>query len=756
MSGQTTTAEKVRKLPWVAGANAANSVFCSLTVFGSVFMLFLGRMGLPKTRIGILLALFPFSSCIALLVAPAVRRFGFKRSFLVFWTARKFVAAALLAVPFVLARFGVDAAFYFVAGILLMFAVCRAVAETGWYPWVREYVPDSIRGKFGALSSIGSTLVTMGAVSLASFVIGRSEGFVGFQLLIALGVIAGLVSVWCHSHVPGGAPQPRQDREPAFFRSILDTLKDRNFTTFLGGVALAALAVGPLQRFFFLFMKEQAGLPENSVVKLELFMMLGTTLTIYLWGWAADRFGSKPVMLCGLVGLILAVCLLAVFPWSGEAARPAAIGVAAFLGFASAGWGMGHTRHLYVHIIPEERNTEYTAIFSATMGLVGGLAPIAAGRILDACEGMSGAWLSIPVHPYTLFFLAGALCLAAGAVAMGRVRRDGDVATGRFVLMFLQGNPVRAIWSSVQWYRASRETDRVVTAENLGTSRSSLNEEELLEALSDPSFNVRYEAIISIARTRPSPRLVAALVAILEGEEAELSVAAAWALSRMNAQEGIAPLRRAMSSRYPLLRARSARALAMLGDREVVPEMLSRFQQGREEERIAFAAALGALQATEATADLLAYLQTIDNATLRTDLLMALARLIDQERRFLRLWRNSSTNFGSAASQTLATIRKRAARPDGLNGTLDRAFDAAARAIEKEDVPAAAEAVAALIRALALPGRESPTGAILDVCCQELESRPNRRKQLILLALCALAAAMKPKSAAPASRGGNA
>ena len=69
--GELTDEQKIRRLPWFYGHNVCNSIFCQLTFFGPVFVLFLSELGLPKVQIGFLLSLLPFCGLLALFIAPA-------------------------------------------------------------------------------------------------------------------------------------------------------------------------------------------------------------------------------------------------------------------------------------------------------------------------------------------------------------------------------------------------------------------------------------------------------------------------------------------------------------------------------------------------------------------------------------------------------------------------------------------------------------------------------------------------------------
>ena len=63
----------------------------------------------------------------------------------------------------------------------------------------------------------------------------------------------------------------------------------------------------------------------------------------------------------------------------------------------------------------------------------------------------------------------------------------------------------------IRYYRARDEHEAVLVTERMGQAKSLLPVEDLLEALADPRFNVRFEALISIGRRGPDERLLDAL-----------------------------------------------------------------------------------------------------------------------------------------------------------------------------------------------------------------------------------------------------
>src|SRR5690606_19383028 len=149
-----TNAEKMRLLHWNHIRSAANTFFTQFTFFGPAFILFLNELNLNKSQIGLLLSVFPFMGAVSFFLAPSVGRYGYKRTWITFFGLRKVVTVFLLFVPYVATRYGGQIALYYVGAIVLLFGLCRAISETGLYPWLTELVPNAIRGRYNATQNL--------------------------------------------------------------------------------------------------------------------------------------------------------------------------------------------------------------------------------------------------------------------------------------------------------------------------------------------------------------------------------------------------------------------------------------------------------------------------------------------------------------------------------------------------------------------------------------------------------------------------
>lgn len=665
-----TTAEKIRLLPWNIAHNAANTVFAQLAFFGSAFVLFLSALGASNSQIGFLFSLIPFTGIVAVFIAPRVARFGYKRTFITFWGIRKGVTACLLLVPWVLSQFGSEAALAFVSLIVFGFALCRSIGETGYYPWNQEFIPNAIRGKHSAINDMISRVAGTLTIMAAGYIIGLGAGLDRFMLMFGIAVIFGVGAVWSSSHLPGGAPTTASATS---YRAMLRVLRDRNFVRYMLGLGLTTFGAAPLA-FIPLFMHDPIGLTESQIVWLQVGTILGGFTATYLLGWAADRYGSKPVMLSGLYLRLLLPLGFLLMPRQSSLSLIAALGISVIWGIGEIAWAIGSTRLLFVKVVPTEKKAEYMAVFYAIIGVVGGVSQIISGQLLDATEGLSGTFLFFTLDPYTPLFFGSLFLTVIGILILRTVQADSSVSVGEFAGMFIHGNPVMALESLVGYYRARTERATVVMTERMGQTRSPLTVDELLEALKDPRFNVRFEAIISIARSGREPRLIDALTKFMDGTEISLSVISAWALGRMGDESALPALREGLNSNYKSLQAHSARSLGTLGDLESAPLLLERLQTETDKGlRIAYSSALGNLKYEPALDMLFEVLNTTENEGARMELALAIARIGGSEPHFIRLLRQLRNDPATSAAQVVMAARRKLDRshPEALKTAVD-------------------------------------------------------------------------------------
>jgi MFS family permease len=336
MTDEITNTDKLAGLPWSIASGSANSVSAQWTFFGTPFVLLLSELGANNGRIGFLLSLFPFAGLLALVIARAAAAFGNKRTYLTFWSIRYLFAAGLLLIPWLQSRMSPGGLAGYVAVLVLCFAICRSVAETGYYPWAQEFIPNAVRGKYYAAFYGFSTLASFAAVLIASYIVGQGTGVGRYMGLIAAGVLFGLLTVWLANFVPGGAPQRGSAASKAAAgQSMVGSLRDKHFRGYLGAAALVVLGSAPLASFQPLLLRDRIGLGDGLVVLVQAAVLIGGFVSGFLWGWLADRYGSKPVIMSVVLLNALVALGWIIVPNSSVATLPLAFAVAGLAGAAA-------------------------------------------------------------------------------------------------------------------------------------------------------------------------------------------------------------------------------------------------------------------------------------------------------------------------------------------------------------------------------------------------------------------------------------
>jgi hypothetical protein len=556
------------------------------------------------------------------------------------------------------------------------------------------------------------------------------------MILISIGILFGFVSIWASAQIPGGAPVHLVAGARAAYRELLTPFRDKNLLRYLFGAGALTLAIVPLNSFIALFMQEQVGISSGNVVLIQTGALAGGLLSTYGWGWSADRYGSRPIMLSGAGLRMLLPLLWLVMPRHDPLSLYFALGIALVQGVADMGWAIGSARMLYVSVVPAEKKTAYMALYSAWVGLASGFSQLLGGQLVQRSANISGQFLFITLDPYIGLFILGLLMPLAGIYLLRRVKADTAVTIEEFAGLFLRGNPIMAMTSLVEYHYVTEERAVIQATERLGQTRSPLTVDELLEALTDPRFNVRFEAIISIARTRQDPRLTEALIGILTGTELALSVIAAWALGRIGDPVALAALRAGLDSPYHSIQAHCARALGTMEDRSLIPLLRERLRGETDKGlQMAYASALGKLKATDAAGQILEILNQMQNEGARLELTLALARLVGDEGHFIQLVRETRPDLNTATAQAVTALKKKVRRQQANREQLGAGLEACANHFARGELPAGATALVELIEQIEPDHLPQPAGPILRRCQVVLAEFDSTRQEYLLLAL---------------------
>lgn len=565
--------------------------------------------------IGVLAAIPAFAGLLQLVSSYFAQRYG-RRKQLVAWFS---LAARLLWVPILLIPFVLPPALWVGAFLILtlLSSVLLNVSNPLFMAWITDLVPADNRGRYFGRRNMFAGLVGMVTSILGGAFLDVVTRQHTYSQPLAFAILFGIATSFAFPSfgVALSSPDPGAPRadgaEPegaggmlAYYAAPFADGRFRRIMLFLAGLVLAQTVA---MQFFMVYQIKVLALNYTVLQLLGAVASLSSLAAMPLWGYLADKYGNKPILMICL-GLIVLPPFLWLptrpdpFPglWGWEGGHwhvsVSKVLIVVLNLVSGVGWaGIGLTQfNLMIGAAPPERRTVYVSAVAAVSGLVGGLGPLLGGAIIELL-----AHLPYPAHGlvrssyHVLFVLSGLLRL--GALALLRPIPEQGSRGARYVLDQLRATkPVGSIASLQKLSRAGSAQARQEAAEELGRLKTPVAVEELVKALDDVALPVREQAAV--------------------------------ALGEIGDRRALPPLMRKLSDPAAGIEGAAATALGKIGDRAALPSLAAAAQLGPLPRQLAAIEALGRLSDPRATEAVQAFLP---EAPLRLAALRALAERED-------------------------------------------------------------------------------------------------------------------------------
>jgi MFS transporter, MHS family, proline/betaine transporter len=301
------------------------------------------------------------------------------------------VSVAAMAVPTFLVGILPD---YRVLGlaapiILTLLRMVQGLSVGGEYTtsiiFIVERAPADRRALIGALGCCGAVGgILLGSATgalLTSFMSEAALADWGWRIPFLAGLLVGIAGIVLRRHVEETPRPARRANSP-----LLDTV--RNHAPLLG--RLAALSVFNSVGFYLMFvyivswLQFADGIAPARALEINSLSMALLLPVMVAMAWLSDRYGRRPVMLGAAA---LAVMGALPFFWLMHQPESGVIALGQ-LGFVlSVGAFIGVQPALMVEAVPAEiRCTAIALGYNVTLGLVGGLSPLAATWLVHRTE----------------------------------------------------------------------------------------------------------------------------------------------------------------------------------------------------------------------------------------------------------------------------------------------------------------------------------------------------------------------------------
>ena len=302
--------------------------------------------------------------------------------------------------------------------LLLTFSnVILSFANTAWFSWIGNIVPENIRGRYFGKRNTVQSACSFVTTLLAGWILGLTKNLLGFSVVFFLAFIFGIISYNYLTKIPE-ATSKEEDKNHKI--NVLDFMKDlkkyRNFHPFTIHMSLVSFAVNLASPFFTVYMLsvmkvgyEWYGIIIATEVLTRIFMLR-------YWGKLADKFGDRTIMiLCN----ILIVFYPFLFLFAVNTFQLILISI--FSGIAWSGFDLTSFNYL-LDVTPIEKRPYYIANYKIYVGTALFLGPLIGGLLSIYLTNVTFLWLSGLQILFLLSFILRGAATAYGLPKIKEVR----------------------------------------------------------------------------------------------------------------------------------------------------------------------------------------------------------------------------------------------------------------------------------------------------------------------------------------------
>jgi len=412
-------------------------------VVSTPMLLYFKRLGASATVLGIVIALPTLLNILQIPAAQFVEKMGYRAFVLSGWTLRAAFVLGIAGVAMLPGKVDSMTRISLLLFLLFAFNASRGISLCGYTPWMTQWIPEEVRGRYVSRDQASAAVAALGTVIVSAIYLRPPEPKHAYGLLFLGSFVAIMASLWFLRRIPDVPvpPQP-QSSQPVPYKEML--LHPPFFRLMCYNVALLLSLAGagviwiPLVRDTFA--------ASDSLI-LGMMILWNFVSAVALWGFGhlVDRVGSRPMLGMGTLILVVHLSL-----WCSVAAHvlpfnllaifliqtTSAIGVSAF--------NLANMR-LVMASVPPMGRSHFFALYTVLTSLVSGIFPIVWGMLLDGLAGWGGSWSSWQWNQFSLLYAAQAAIMIVAVVLRNRVSEARAMTTDAFLRELLVKTPSRAI-----------------------------------------------------------------------------------------------------------------------------------------------------------------------------------------------------------------------------------------------------------------------------------------------------------------------
>lgn len=325
------------------------------------------------------------------------------------------------------------ACIWIVTVLITISSVASSVSGIAFNSWMGALIPPTITGRFFGTRTLVSTVSGAVAGLLVGTFIDHVNDMRGFTIVFIIGSLFGVVDIatffWVR-HPPLIPPS----KKPSLRAVLTVPLRNKNYMHLTLFATAYMFSVNVSAPFFNVYMLENLRM-DYLIMALSTQIMTSITTILFVrrWGVLADRYGNRPVVLVGAVGIILLP-----IPWIFATSSHYAMVYLANL-FGGIFWS-GFNLALYnqsVWTAPQENRSSYIAFYTLFTNVIGTAAAYVCGGYFMQYVGpvIDLAHLPFtmgnPLNSYQALFILSSALRTVAIVAFFPLVRELNASSAR-------------------------------------------------------------------------------------------------------------------------------------------------------------------------------------------------------------------------------------------------------------------------------------------------------------------------------------
>ncbi|PKO16038.1 hypothetical protein CVU37_11835 [candidate division BRC1 bacterium HGW-BRC1-1] len=486
---------------------------------------------------------------------------------------------------------------WWIIGVLFIHDAMNQMSGPLWLSWMADLVPTEQMNRRWAQRqraiTVSTIIAAVGAALLMGYFETRGQVILGFTVIAAVGIIAGIIDLVLFARIPEPPATPHQGE--SLWTAIAQPLRDPSYRPFVvwGFVwFFTMMLAGP---FFMIYFVKSLQMPVFTAQMLNVSAYLGVVLTSGFWAAMMDTYGYRVIMRLVLVLKSITLMGIVLTPPQPEWYVPC-LTIVLFLdgtlnGALNLAW-----QGIMFQASPRRNRAMYIGTVNfLCIGIAGAVAPVLSGRIISAMEGWVWAIGIYAFNAYHLMFVVSIIG-RFGAFHLAKTLPSARMIPMRVMLKQLyKVNLPLLNWHMFRLRAARSEVARVRAARRLGEMRAPLAISALIPSLFDESHTVRE--------------------------------ASAQALGRIGTTDAAESLARVLTDHTLDIQSPVARALGRIGDFTSLHALLTNLQRLDRRALMHTIEALGRIRDEAAILPLICLLDECDDPDLAEKIALALSRI---------------------------------------------------------------------------------------------------------------------------------